>query len=107
MVLILFFCGNDVMENSPTIFNKAQEFALFYMKEIAPRKITFFSKVDLFPRSRLNGFIAERLTDIYAQHLNLFHPALPLEKITSPELGVYQYPPSPEWQEPGKGVPLF
>ncbi len=44
MVLILFFCGNDVMENSPTIFNKAQKFALFYMKEIAPRKIAFFSQ---------------------------------------------------------------
>ncbi len=55
-----------------------------------------------FPRSRLNGFIAERLTDFYAQHLNLFHPALPLEKITSPELGVYQYPPSAEWQEAWK-----
>jgi lysophospholipase L1-like esterase len=102
MVLILFFCGNDIMENSPTIFYRAQEFALFYMKEIAPRKITFFSHVDLFPQSRLNGFIAERLTDIYAQHLNLFHPTLSLEKITSPELGVYQYPPSPEWQEAWK-----
>ncbi len=99
MVLILFFCGNDVMENSPTIFKKAQRFALFYMREVSPRKITFFSHVYLFPRLRLNGFIAERLTDFYAQHLNLFHPSLSLEKITSPELEVYKYPPSPEWQE--------
>jgi len=102
IVLIMFFCGNDVMENSSAIFKKAQRFALFYMREIAPRKITFFSHVYLFPRLRLNGFIAEHLTDFYAQHLNLFHPSLSLEIITSPELGVYKYPPSAEWQEAWK-----
>ena len=80
MVLILFFCGNDVMENSPTIFHRAQKFALFYMREIAPRKIAFFSHAYLFPRSRLNGFIAERLTDFYTQHFTLFHPSFSLEK---------------------------
>jgi lysophospholipase L1-like esterase len=99
LVLVVFFCGNDVMENSPTLFAQAKRFGARYLREVVPRKEAMFARLLLFPRSRLNGVVAERLTDLYAQNLFRFHPGLTAEDLTSPELGIYRRPLAPEWKE--------
>jgi hypothetical protein len=99
MVLLLFFGGNDIMENLPETFREAQHFAAAYKTDIAPKKIRFFNHVFIFRQSRFNGFIAELLTSFYAEHLYWFTPELKKDKIASPELGVYHLPLAPVWQK--------
>lgn len=98
-VLLLFFCGNDVMENSKSLDKKAGDFARFYVNEIAPRKERIFRRLLVFPRSRLNGLLAETATTWYAAHLDRFVPGISAADLESPELGVYRHPPDAEWAE--------
>jgi len=97
-VLLLFFCGNDFMENSPEIFRDAGRFATMYKKSIAPKKLALFDRVYVLRWSRLNGLIAQAVTTYYANHLYLFSDELKKEDLVSPELGVYRVPLTPEWQ---------
>jgi hypothetical protein len=97
-VLLLFFCGNDIMENSTDTFEAAARFARRYKTEVAPQKLAFFDRVFFFRRSRLNGLVAEAATTYYAGHLYRFVEGLTEADLVSPELGVYRFPPSPEWQ---------
>lgn len=97
VVLLLFFCGNDVMENSPVIFSRAQEFVATYYREVTSRKIALFRSLEVFPRSRLNGLLAQDVTTFYAEHLPWFHPELTPASLTSPEIGVYRRPVDADW----------
>lgn len=97
-VLLLFFCGNDFMENSPETFRAAAKFAALYKKVIAPKKLAFFDKVYRLRWSRLNGLIAAAATTWYANHLHLFCDDVKKDELVSPELGVYRVPLAPEWQ---------
>ena len=99
LVLLVFFCGNDIMENSPAIFSRAGSFARFYTREVAPRKAQRFEQLLWLPGSRLNGLVAEALTQRYAGHLDRYVPGLKAEDLESPELGVYRAPPTAEWQD--------
>jgi hypothetical protein len=99
VVLLLFFCGNDVMENSPVLFDEANRFARFYMSEVVPKKIALFDRLLVVPRSRLNGLLVEAVSTLYVRHLTWFHPELPAEALISPELGVYRRAPTAEWQD--------
>lgn len=99
VVLLLFFCGNDVMENSPVLFDRAKRFGIRYLREVVPRKEALFRRLVLFPGLRLNGLAAEALTTLYAENLHRFHPSLSTEDLTSPELGVYHSPLAPEWRD--------
>jgi len=98
MILLLFFTGNDIMENWPETFKDAGRFATVYKTIIAPKKITFFNHIFVFRHSRFNGFVAELLTSFYANHLYWFTQELKKEEIVSPELGVYRVPLTPVWQ---------
>lgn len=98
-VLLLFFCGNDFMENWPATFKDAGGFATMYQKVIAPKKIAFFNKVFVFRRSRFNGLIAEAATTFYANHIYWFTNELKKDDIVSPELGVYKTPLDPVWEK--------
>jgi hypothetical protein len=98
MVLLLFFCGNDFMENDPVTFREASEFGVRYIGKVAPRKLAFFKKVMLVPGSRLNGLIAEAATQYYAEHLDRFDPAISSGDLMSPEIGIYRNPLTPQWQ---------
>jgi hypothetical protein len=98
LVLVVFFCGNDIMENDPVTFAGASEFGRRYAQKVAPRKLALFDRLLVFPRSRLNGLIAEALAGLYAEHLDRFDPAVSANDLESPELGVYRNPPPPEWQ---------
>lgn len=97
-VLLLFFCGNDFMENSPETFKAAANFAAFYKKTVAPRKLACFDRLYRFRGSRLNGLFAAAATTWYANHLYLFHDDVTKEQLVSPELGVYRVPLTPEWE---------
>lgn len=97
-VLLLFFCGNDFMENSAETFSEAGRFATTYKKTVAPRKLAFFDKVYVCRWSRLNGLVAAGATTWYARHLHWFTDSLKEEQLVSPELGVYRVPLAPEWQ---------
>ncbi len=97
-VLLLFFCGNDFMENGPATFRNAARFATRYKREVAPAKAAFFKKCLLFPRSRLNGLIAEAATTFYAAHLHWFNKNITADDLISPELGVYHHPLSKKWE---------
>ncbi len=76
MVLLLFFCGNDFMENDAATFAAASRFGNHYIKEIAPRKIRVYEKLLLFPGSRLNGLLADAAAEYYAEHLDRFVPGI-------------------------------
>ncbi len=97
-VLLLFFCGNDILENAPATFRAARHFALRYQQGIAPRKAALYGRLRVCPRSRLNGLLAEAATTFYADHLNWFVPGLAAADLVSPELGVYRMPLDPVWQ---------
>ena len=97
-VLLLFFCGNDIMENWPETFHAAGRFGRHYVESIAPRKIAFFQHVFACRHSRLNGLIAEAATTFYADHLSWFEPGVKPDDLVSPELGVYHVPLDPAWQ---------
>ena len=97
-VLLLFFCGNDIMENEPETFQAARHFALRYQRDIAPWKAALYNRLRVCPRSRLNGLLAEAATTFYADHLNWFVPGLTAADLVSPELGVYRRPLEPVWQ---------
>jgi hypothetical protein len=99
LVLLVFFCGNDVMENSPGTYGPATAFAGFYQKVIAPRKIALYNRLFAVRASRLNGFVAERIATFYSMHMNLFHRDVSREQLAGPDVGVYRTPPTPEWQE--------
>ncbi len=98
LVLYVFFCGNDFMENDPAIFQRASEFGTRYIHEIVPRKMRFFDRLMWLPRLRLNGLLAEAATDYYVEHLDRFDPAITHADLESPELGIYENPLPPEWQ---------
>lgn len=99
LTLLLFFCGNDFMENWHETFDQARFFASQYKKNIATRKIALFQNLLVLPQSRLNGLIAETTTSLYAEHLNWFNKDFKKEDLLSPELGVYQVPLVPVWQK--------
>lgn len=96
-VLLVFFAGNDVMENSEVLFSRARRFGDFYMREVVPRKQAFFDTVLGVPGSRLNGLVAEVATSLYAANLYRFAD-LDADRLTSPELGVYDDPPQGPWR---------
>lgn len=97
VVLLVFFCGNDIMENSARTLANATAFADHYISEVLPRKQALFNRLLLFPHSRVNGILAEALTSFYAKNLYRFLPAMKKEDLISPELGVYRSPLAPEW----------
>jgi hypothetical protein len=97
MVLLLFFCGNDFMENDPTTFAAASLFGTRYIADVAPRKIRVFEELLLFPRSRLNGLLAEAATEYYAAHLDRFDSSVSPADLEDPEIGIYRNPLPPEW----------
>lgn len=96
-VLLVFFAGNDVMENSASLFERAGRFGELYMREVVPRKSAFFDAALVVPGSRLNGLIAEVATQLYAANLYRFRD-LTAAQLTSPELGVYEDPPRGPWR---------
>ncbi len=97
MVLLLFFCGNDFLENDPTTFAAAARFGAHYIAGIAPRKIRMFEKLLLFPHSRLNGLFADAVAEYYAEHLDRFDPSVSRADLEDPEIGIYREPLPPEW----------
>lgn len=98
-VLLLFFCGNDFMENSHETFAAASHFAKMYKEVIAPRKERFHNRVFLIRNSRVNGLLADAATMFYADHLNWFDPRVRRQDLVSPELGVYRVPLEPMWKD--------
>ena len=97
MVLLLFFCGNDFMENDATTFAAASRFGTYYINEVAPRKIRLYEKLLVFPRSRLNGLLADAAAEYYAEHLDHFVPGITRDNLEDPEIGIYRNPLPPEW----------
>ncbi len=97
VILYLFFCGNDFMENDPVTFGEASSFGVRYIHEVAPRKIKFFRKLLLFPELRLNGLVAEAAAGYYVTHLDRFDRAISRADLESPELGIYRNPLPAEW----------
>jgi hypothetical protein len=97
MILYLFFCGNDFMENDRETFDEASRFGQRYIRKVAPRKIAFFRKLLLFPDLRLNGLVAEAATEHYVEHLDRFDPSVTRADLESPELGIYENPLAPKW----------
>jgi hypothetical protein len=102
LVLLVFFCGNDVMENSRVTFEKARRYAAFQLSVVAPRKLALYNRLFRISRSRLNGFVAERATALYASRMYLFHDDVTREQLQGPDAGVYDVPPSSEWLEAWK-----
>lgn len=98
-VLLLFFCGNDFMENSHETFLAASRFAKTYKTIIAPRKKKFHDRMCLIRNSLLNGLIADVATTFYADHLDWFDSSLQAADLVSPELGVYRVPLEPMWRD--------
>ncbi len=96
-ILMVFFCGNDFMENDRGIFREASRFGKRYVREVVPRKLRFFAKVMRFPRLRLNGLLAEVLAEYYVRHLDRFDPAISIADLESPEFGLYRSPLPPKW----------
>lgn len=98
-VLLLFFCGNDFMENSHETFSAAARFAQTYKTVVAPAKQRFHDRVCLFGNSRVNGLVADAATMFYADHLDWFDRKVRKEDLVSPELGVYRAPLEPMWKD--------
>ncbi len=99
MVVLLFFCGNDFMENDETTFAAASRFGKRYIADVAPRKIQLYQRLLWFPRSRLNGLLADAAAEYYAEHLDRFVPSISRADLEDPEIGIYRNPLPPEWPE--------
>jgi len=97
LVLLVFFTGNDIMENSREIYERAGRYALLYQRVVSPRKLAFYDRAFALKWSRLNGFVADRLTTFYAAHLDWFDPEVTRGELAGPDAGVYHVPPAPEW----------
>lgn len=98
-VLLVFFCGNDVMENSPNLYRRAVAFGERYVKDVYPRKKEIFDRLLFTQRSRVNGLMAEALTTWIARHPKYLFPGADAGLFESPELGVYRSPPDADWAE--------
>jgi len=92
VILCLFFSGNDFMENDAETFAAATRFGERYIGNVVPRKMRFFETVLLFPQLRLNGLIAEALTEYYVEHMDRFDRTISSADLESPELGLYRSP---------------
>jgi hypothetical protein len=101
LVLLVFFCGNDIMENSPALFERARNYGRFQLR-LATLKVDFYNRLFRVRSSRLNGFIADRAATLYASHLYLFDREVTRAQLESPDAEVYRAPPSPEWLEAWK-----
>jgi hypothetical protein len=99
VILYLFFCGNDFMENYPPTFAAASRFGERYIRDVAPRKIKLFRKLLFFPSLRSNGLLAEAAAEYYAVHLDRFDRAISRADLESPELGIYENPLPPVWAQ--------
>jgi hypothetical protein len=97
MVLLLFFCGNDFMENGPATFAAASRFGSHYVADVAPRKIRVLERLLAFPRSRLNGLLAEAGAEYYSAHLDRFDARVSRADLEDPEIGIYRNPLPPQW----------
>jgi len=97
LVLLVFFCGNDVMENSRATFERASRYGTFQLKVVIPRKIAFYNRLFRLRSSRLNGFVADRLTSLYASRMYFFDRDVTREQLQSPDAEVYRVPPPAEW----------
>jgi lysophospholipase L1-like esterase len=98
LVLLVFFCGNDIMENSNSLFERAGHYGRF-MLQVAARKVSLYNRLFLVRSSRLNGLLAYRAALLYSTHLYLFDRQVTRAQLDSPDIEVYQKPPSPEWQK--------
>lgn len=98
LVLLVFFCGNDFMENDPEIFAAASGFGIRYIQKVVSRKLALFRRLLVLPRSRLNGLVAVAASEYYAEHLGRFDREVSGDDLESPELGVYRSPLPPQWQ---------
>ena len=96
VVLLVFFCGNDIMENSPALFGRAGLYGRF-MLQVAARKVALYNRLFAVRSSRLNGLLAYRAAVLYATHLYLFDRQVTRAQLESPDAEVYQTPPPPEW----------
>ena len=97
LVLYVFFCGNDFMENDPETFAEASSFGERYLRKVVPRKIALFRRLLVFPRLRVNGLFAEAASDYYLEHLDRFDATITRADLDSPELGIYENPLSAKW----------
>jgi hypothetical protein len=98
LVLLVFFCGNDIMENSDSLFERAGHYGRFMLR-VAARKVALYNRLFLVRSSRLNGLLAYRAALLYSTHLYLFDRQVTREQLDSPDIEVYQTPPSPEWRK--------
>ena len=101
LVLLVFFCGNDIMENSDSLFERARRYGRF-MLQVAARKVALYNRLFIVRSSRLNGLLAYRAAVLYSTHLYLFDRQVTRQQLDSPDIEVYQAPPSPEWQDAWK-----
>jgi lysophospholipase L1-like esterase len=98
LVLLVFFCGNDIMENSDSLFERAGHYGRFMLR-VAARKVALYNHLFLVRSSRLNGLLAYRAALLYSTHLYLFDRRVTREQLDSPDIEVYRTPPSPEWRK--------
>lgn len=101
LVVLSFFPGNDVRENSPELSEAYEKWTNeVYRGKVIPAKIEFIDRWLVFPWSYLNAFLVDRLAGFYVSHLHWFRSDLKKDDLISNEIEIYrtgEYPPV--WQE--------
>jgi hypothetical protein len=101
MVILAFFPGNDIRENSAELTRRFNDWVYkIYFTRVIPARIQFLDRWIIFPWSYLNQFVVNRASDYYINNLYRYDPTLSRQDLMNPELGVYgKYNRDPLWEK--------
>jgi hypothetical protein len=89
-VILTFFPGNDIAENSPVLNNRyLQWLAEVYFPKIVEARITSYDRLLRLPWSTSNRLLAERCAEFYSTHLYAFDRSVKREEMLSPQNEIY------------------
>lgn len=91
LVILSFYTGNDVTDNSPDLRREREEwFRSVYLDRIASTRVAWRDRSLLFGWSRVNRHLSDRLVDYVTSNIHLFHPDLPKEAFVPPDMAVFE-----------------
>ncbi len=91
LVVLAFFPGNDVLENSPTLKETSRRWVEeIFLRKMVAGKAALLDGGIWIERSYLNRVLVDRLIDLYLARLDWFDPEVKRGDLIAPEWRLYQ-----------------